>query len=199
MEDAINISLFFGGLTLFFAAHFFTTFRPRGERDIRERMGRGPYMGLYSLVSLAGFVAMVWGFAGIKPWIPLWHPPAWSRHVTMALMLPAFVLLVAAYTPTGFIKKAVGHPMLLAVLLWSLGHLIANGDLAGIALFGAFFVYSLVDRFAVRARGDRGPKPASPSILGDMIAVAIGLAVYGLFIYDLHDRLIGIPLIVVDS
>ena len=132
----------------------------------------------------------------MRPWTPIWTPPDWTRHVAMALMLPAIILLVAAYVPTGYIKKAVGHPMLTAVILWAAAHLAANGDLGSLILFGAFLAFSVLDRFVVRSRGDRGAAAATPNIMGDLIAIAVGGALYAAIIYYLHPLIIGVPVIV---
>ncbi len=185
-------SAFFGGLILFFGSHLFSAFRTRGEGDIALRMGRGPYMGLYSLVAVAGFVALVWGYAHIKPgWVNFDTPPDWRRHVTMALMLPAMVLIVAAYMrPVGFIKKAVKHPMLAAVKLWALAHLLVNWDLASIILFGSFLIFGVLDRIMVKRRGDTAAA-AKPNVLGDLLSIAVGLALYLLLVYQLHGDLFG--------
>lgn len=148
-------------------------------------------MGLYSLISIAGFVAMVWGYAYLKPWIPIWNPPTWTRHVALTLMPFALVLLVSAYVPTGYIKKAVRHPMLTAVKVWAVAHLAANGDLAGIILFGSFLVYAVLDRIALKLRGDVGAANARATVLGDMIALAVGGALYGLLVVYLHPVLFG--------
>jgi uncharacterized membrane protein len=113
----------------------------------------------------------------------------------MALMLPALVLIVAAYTPTGYIKKAVKHPMLTAVKLWALAHLTANGDLMSMILFGTFLLYGVMDRIAVKQRGDRGAAAARPNIFGDLIALAVGIAVYAALVTFLHQRLFGVPVL----
>jgi uncharacterized membrane protein len=191
--DVWYFTAFFAGLFLFFGTHLFTTFRPRGERDIALRMGKGPYMGLYSLVTVAGFVAMVWGYAYIKPgWIQLGIPPEWTRHVTMALMLPAMILIVTAYMrPVGFIKKAVKHPMLAAVKLWAFGHLLVNWDLSSVILFGSFLAFGVIDRSAVKRRGDVGAAAAKANVLGDLLSIAVGIALYLLLVYQLHGDLFG--------
>lgn len=191
----MELAAFYGGLALFFATHFFSAFRSRDERGLAHRLGRGPYMGLYSLLSLVGFIALAWGFSEMRPWQPVWSPPDWTRHVAMTLMLPAILLIVAAYVPTGYIKKAVGHPMLIAVTLWALAHLTANGDLGSMILFGSFLVFAVVDRIVVARRGDRGAAAASPNILGDLLAVAVGGALYAALIFYLHPILFGVPVI----
>ena len=124
--DIWYIVAFLGGLILFLGTHFFSAFRNRTGDGLPDILGRGPYMAIYSVLTAAGFIALVWGYAMIKPWIYLADPPPWMKHITMALMLPAIILIVAAYVPTGFIKKAVKHPMLTAVKLWALAHLIAE-------------------------------------------------------------------------
>ena len=184
---------FFGGLVVFFGTHLFSAFRTRGEGDIALRMGRGPYMGLYSLLTIAGFVAMIWGYAYIKPtWFNFDTPPDWRRHVTMALMLPAMILIVAAYMrPIGFIKKAVKHPMLAAVKVWAFAHLLVNWDLASLILFGSFLVFGVLDRIVVKRRGDMGAAAAHPNVLGDLLSIAIGIALYLLLVYQLHGDLFG--------
>jgi uncharacterized membrane protein len=192
--DMTALAAFVGGLILFFGMHFFTTFRSREPESVVERMGRG-YKGLYSVVSLVGFVAMVWGFDSLRPWPQVWQPPVWTHHIAMTLMLPVFVLLVAAYTPTGYIKKFVRHPMLTAIMLWALAHLTANGDLGGIILFGAFLIYSIIDRLVAGQRGDKGLADVEPNILGDLIAVAIGAAAYPAFLFYLHPVLVGVAIV----
>ncbi|MDP3738725.1 MAG: NnrU family protein [Hyphomonadaceae bacterium] len=198
--DLTALAAFIGGLILFFALHFFSSFRTREAHGIETRIGKGPYKGLYSVLSIIGFIAMIWGFDTIRwdqpdqSWPQIWSPPAWTRHVNMALMLPALILLVAAYVPTGYIKKAVKHPMLTAVKLWAAGHLLANGDLGGMILFGAFLIYGIVDRIAVKRRGDTGTAK-TPHVIGDLLALAVGSAVYALILFDLHGRLFGQQLV----
>ncbi len=192
--DATALAAFFGGLILFFGMHYFTTFRSRDPDSLVERMGRS-YKGLYSVLSLIGFVALIWGFDAQRPWLELWSPPAWTRHIAMTLMLPVFILLVSAYAPTGYIKKFVRHPMLAAVKLWALAHLTANGDLGSVILFGSFLIYAIVDRIAVKRRGDVGPVNADPNIFGDLIAVAVGGAAYPAFLLYLHPLLFGVAVV----
>ncbi len=194
--ELLYMLAFFAGLLLFFGTHYYTAFRSRDENSLAVRLGWPAYMGLYSLLTLVGFVALVWGYGMLKPWIPLATPPYWTRHITMALMLPAMILIVAAYMrPAGFLKKAVKHPMLLAVKIWALAHLIANWDLASFILFGSFLIYGVVDRIAVKRRGDMGAATIKPNVLGDLLSIAVGLALYLLLIYELHYLLIGVDVL----
>lgn len=185
------LAAFVGGLVLFFGTHLYSAVRARGPDARPLGLAPGAYKGLYSLLSLVGFVALVWGFAYLKPWVPIWSPPTWTRHIALTLMPFAMILLVAAYAPTGYIKKAVKHPMLTAVKVWALAHLLANGDLASILLFGSFLAYAVIDRILLKRRGDAGPTQ-EPQIIGDMIAIAVGGAAYGVVAFYLHETLFGV-------
>jgi uncharacterized membrane protein len=182
------------GLVIFFAGHLFSAFRSRAPgKDIKTRLGAGPYMGLYSLVSIAGFALIVWGYGAARPAPILYTPPAFLAHVNLLLMVFAMILLAAAYLPTGHIKKAVKHPMLAAVKVWALGHLLANGELNSVLLFGSFLAYGVIDRIAVKKRGDNGPGPeAAANVMGDVGAVAVGLIAYGAIAFYLHPILFGV-------
>lgn len=193
--DIWYIVAFFGGLILFFGTHGFSAFRNRAGDGLPDILGRGPYMAIYSVLTAAGFIALIWGYAMIKPWIYLADPPPWMKHITMALMLPAIILIVAAYAPTGFIKKAVKHPMLTAVKLWALAHLLVNWDVGSLILFGSFLAFGVIDRIAVKRRGDVGAANAKPNVLGDLISIAVGAALYGLLVYQLHAILFGVTIL----
>ena len=181
------------GLLLFFVVHTFTMFRD-ARAALVARLGALPYRGLYSLVSLAGFVLLVHGYgaARVSP-IDIWLPPSGLRHLTMLLMLPVFMLLAAANMP-GHIKAQIGNPMLIAVQLWALAHLLINGDLASLVLFGAFLGYGVIDLIAVKRSG-RSAVVAKPRAVFDAVAVVIGLALYGAFVMGLHSKLIGVPVL----
>lgn len=187
-----SLSYLVVGLALFFGTHFFSAFRSRQPGNIVERMGYGPYMGIYSLVSLAGLVLIVIGYANLRNLIPVWDPPLWTRHIPLTLMLPSTILLVAAYAPTGYLKAFIKHPMLASVKIWAFAHLCANGDLASILLFGAFLAFGVVDRIVVKRRGDP-MQDKTPSPLGDTIAVVGGVAAYGAIAFWAHPALIGVP------
>jgi uncharacterized membrane protein len=182
------------GLVIFFAGHLFSAFRSREPgKDIKTKLGAGPYMGLYSLVSIAGFALIVWGYGAARPAPILYTPPAFLAHINLLLMVFAMILLAAAYLPTGHIKKAVKHPMLAAVKLWAFGHLLANGELNSVLLFGSFLAYGVIDRIAVKKRGDNGPGPdVAANIMGDVGAVVVGLVAYGAIAFYLHPILFGV-------
>ena len=150
------------GLIVFLGAHVFVSMR--GEREaLIKRIGRGPYLGLFSLVSIVGLVLIGYGFARYRAegLIPLWYPPAWTRHIVVVLMWPASIAVVAAYIP-GDIKRVLKHPMLVGVKLWAFAHLCANGDLGGIILFGAVLAWAVYDRITLKRRTDPG-RTADPA------------------------------------
>lgn len=178
------------GLAVFLGMHGFT--RLRGPRAaLVARLGANGYRGLYSLVSLAGFVLLVMGYGAYRTAgpVPVWDPPVWLGHVAILLTLPAFVLLAAAYTARGAIKAATLHPMLLAVKLWASAHLLANGDLGSILLFGGFLGWAVLARIgqpeAARERLAFGT--------GDWIALGAGIVAWTGFALWLHPVLIGVP------
>ena len=183
------------GAVIFFGAHLFSTFRSRGEAGLRARLGYRPYMGLFTLVSLFSLALFAWGWANMRPWPQLWSPPDWTRHIAQTVMPIALILLAAAYTPVGWIKQSVKHPMLLAVMVWALAHLCANGDLGAVILFGAFLLYAVIDRVALAQRGDKGPVGVKPAIAGDMMAITAGLTAYMVIVFWLHPLIIGLSVI----
>src|ERR1700675_4503652 len=182
------------GLVLFLGLHTFTT-----QRELRARLiastGEGVYKAGYALVSLAGLVLIVRGFAHYRSegLIELWTPPRALKHLTIALMLPAVILVVAAYI-RGRIYTAVKHPMLSGVKLWAAAHLLANGDLGGIILFGSFLGWAVFDRISLKHRADAGAPPIPVGGVGnDLIAVAVGLVAYLALGFAFHPVMIGVP------
>jgi uncharacterized membrane protein len=184
------------GLVLFLGVHALTTQRDLRARLIKE-MGESGYKVAYALVSLAGLVLIVWGFGHYRAaglW-PVWSPPRALKHLNTALMLPAVILVVAAYL-RGRIYTAVKHPMLAGVKLWAFGHLLANGDLGGIILFGSFLAWAVFDRISLKRRADAGGPPIPVGGVGnDLIAVAVGIVVYLALAFAFHPVVIGVPVI----
>jgi uncharacterized membrane protein len=184
------------GLVLFLGAHTLTT-----QRELRARligsMGEGGYKAGYAVVSLVGLALIVWGFAHYRAaglW-PVWSPPRALKHLNTALMLPAVILVVAAYV-RGRIYTAVKHPMLSGVKLWAFGHLLANGDLGGIVLFGSFLGWAVFDRISLKRRADTGGPPIPVGgTTNDLIAVAVGIVAYLALAFAFHPVVIGVPVI----
>jgi uncharacterized membrane protein len=186
------------GLLVFLGIHLLPTV-PDLRRGLAERFGENAFKIAFSVVSIAGFALIVIGFHKLQMHpgknVQLWDPPGWTRHIAYALMLPAMILLAAAYVPSR-IRTAVRHPMLAAIKLWALAHLLVNGDLASALLFGGFLAYAIYDRISVKKRGALGPLgPREGGLSGDVLAVAIGLALYAFMAFIGHSVLIGVPVV----
>ena len=179
------------GLVLFLGVHSVSIVAPAWRDAVVARHEKAWKAG-YALVAIVGFVLIVYGY-GLARQSPvlIYAPPTWLRHLALLLMLPFFTLLLAAYLP-GRIKTATKHPMLAATKLWALSHLLANGTLADVLLFGGFLVWAVADRISLKRRPQRPIPGAPPSAANDLIAVVGGLALYGLFMWRAHAWLIGV-------
>jgi uncharacterized membrane protein len=188
------MALLIAGLVVFLGTHSLRIFAERRRSAWIARKGLGAYKALYSAVSLLGLVLIVVGYgqARMAP-LPLWDPPLWTRHVSALLVLFAFVLLAAAYVPRNRIKRAVGHPMILGVKIWAAGHLLANGTLADLLLFGGFLAWAVLDYRAARAR-DRlhGRVETKATLSGTVTAVIVGAVLWAAFAFRLHGWLFGV-------
>jgi uncharacterized membrane protein len=183
------------GMLLFAGGHAVTMARePRAA--VIGRIGVLPFKALYSVVALAGLLLIFNGYAAYRAggYTPVWEPPVALRHVSLLVMLPAFPLLLAAYFP-GRIKARLKHPMILAVKTWALAHLLANGDLGSILLFGGMLAWAVAAFMSMRRRVD-GNAPLVPALperpINDVIAVGGGLALYAAMAFWLHRPLIGV-------
>jgi uncharacterized membrane protein len=178
------------GIIVMIGIHLVPTFPELRERLVGQ-LGQNGYRLLFSVVSTLGLVLLIWGFAK-APVVQVWSPPYWTRYVAMVLMLPVFILLIAAYVP-GQIKAKVKNPFLDAISTWALAHLIANGDLASIILFGSFLAYSVFDRITLKRRPATGlvTVPETGPARNDVISVVGGLLLYVVFLVWLHPLLIG--------
>jgi len=210
----MGLAIMIVGLAVFLLPHVFTT-----RRDTRSAVialiGEGPYKGLYSLVAIIGVILIGWAFARYRAneWIDVWYPPAWTRHVTVALTWPAIIFIVAAYIP-GNIKRRLKHPMLVGVKLWAVAHLISNGDLGSIILFGTILAWAVFDRITLKRRADadtapipasgwrntpkRPPDASAPPIStsswrNDVIAIIVGTLLYLALGFVFHPLVIGRP------
>jgi uncharacterized membrane protein len=186
------------GLVIFLGTHAFTMARER-RAGLIARLGEGPYKGLYSGLSLIGIVLVAYGFGQYRAgdWIDVWYPPVWTRHLALTLNIFAFICLASAYIP-GRIKRALNHPMLAAVKIWALAHLLANGDLGSILLFGSILAWAVMARISAKRRGDEVRDHAGPAVepsgwRNDAAAVVIGLVAWFVFARWLHPWLIGVP------
>lgn len=186
------MSMLLLGLVVFLGVHSVSIVAPAWRDAMAARLGVGAWKGLYSLVSLVGFALLLKGYAlaRLEPSL-VWVPPAGLRHVAALLMLPVFPLLFATYLP-GRIRAAAKHPMLVAVKLWALAHLLANGMLADILLFGSLLVWAVLDRISLKRRAPRATPAAPANPVNDILAVVLGLAVYVLFVMGGHRTLFGV-------
>ena len=183
------------GLLVFFTIHLVPT-----NLDLKNgliaRFGARGYQGLFAVFSIIGLALIILGFHKLqlhpgKNEI-LWDPPIWTRHIALALMLPAMIALVASFIPS-HIHAALKHPMLVAVKLWALAHLLANGDLASLVLFGSFLAFAVYDRIALKRRGDLGSLArGSGPWINDVVVVVLGIALYAAMVLYLHELLIGV-------
>ena len=182
------------GLILFFLPHCVGIFAAGWREQRVQSLGLPRWKALYSVVSLAGLILIIYGY-GIARSAPvaLWLPPPSLRHVAMLLMLPVFVLLIAAYVPSR-IGRWARHPMLVAVKLWAVAHLLVNGMLADVLLFGTFLIWAIAVRISLKRRAPR-PAPQLTVPYGDAIALVGGLAIYLAFVFWWHLALIGRPIV----
>jgi len=188
------MSFLVAGLLLFLGTHLIRVFATSWRSEQIARMGPRAWRGLYSAFALLGFALIIWGYgeARLMPTV-LWVPPVWTRHLAALLTLPAFILLVAAYVPGSRIKAAIGHPMVAGTKLWALSHLLANGNLADVLLFGGFLAWAVVV-FAAARRRDReaGVRyPVGPPSRDAIVAIG-GIVAWAVFARFLHGPLIGV-------
>lgn len=184
------------GLVVFLGTHSVRIFAEDWRGRQIARLGAGGWKGAYSLVSAAGLALIVYGYATARAEaVQLWMPPPWTHPVAGVLMLPAMILIAAAYVPANHIKSALGHPMLAGVKVWAFAHLLANGTLADLLLFGGVLAWAVLDLRAARRRGRAAGVASVPATAsGSALAVVTGIAGWALFLFYLHGALIGVPL-----
>ncbi len=180
------------GLIVFLGADSFVTFRGVRAAAIARlglRLSR-----VFALVAIIGLVLIVWGYGQYRAheWIQVWSPPAFMRHITVGLMFFAVIFITAAFIPS-HIKAKLKHPMLASVKTWALAHLLSNGDLGSILLFGGFLAWGVYARIAAKRRGDIGTTTAPAGWINDVLVVVIGIVVYLALGYAFHPMMIGVP------
>jgi uncharacterized membrane protein len=188
------------GLVVFLGVHSVSIINRRWRNRMVARLGEWSWKGLYSLVAAIGLACVVYGYglARQEPSI-LYVPPAWLRHVALLLMLPVFPFLLSTYLP-GRIKSTIRHPTLNATKFWATAHLCANGGWHDVLLFGGFLLWASIDRVSVKYRAD-APQAVAPQggLVNDAIALFGGLALYALFVFWAHGKLIGVPLLTISN
>lgn len=180
------------GVFLWSVVHLFPALGPQGRARMVERLGDGPFRGLFSLLIIVALVLIVVGWRSSLP-VFVYIPPVWGREAAGLLVLAGFILFVAARAPTN-IKRILRHPQLTGVLAWAVGHLLANGESRSLILFGGLAAWSLVEMIAINRRDGAWQKPDRRPILSDVITVVIGILAFALFLF-LHRWIAGVPLI----
>jgi uncharacterized membrane protein len=179
------------GIVVFFGHHSIRMFTPHDQKlKITKRD-----MTFKSLVSLLGLSLIIWGYAQarLEP-IVIYNPPVWMKHITMSVMLLAFIAMMIFVIRAGKLKSRLKYPLLIAIKFWALSHLLVNGDLASLILFGSFLSWAVINRIAVKKRGDQGSTEVGP-ITNDSIAIVCAILLYALFVWKLHFWLIGLPIL----
>lgn len=182
------------GLILFLGMHSVRIYADGFRAEQVRKRGEKVWQGLFSLVSLAGFLLIIWGYGDARLDSPiLWHPPVWTKHLAALLTLPAFIFFVAAYVPGSKIKATLGHPMILGAKLWALAHLLANGALVDVVLFTSFLLWAVLD-FRTSRRRDKaaGTRYTFIGYSRDIIALVIGIIAWAVFALYLHGMWIGV-------
>jgi uncharacterized membrane protein len=183
------------GLVVFFGGHSISLLALGWRDRMAKRLGTRAWQGAYSILALLGFYLLVTGYGAARPTAALLYaPPAWLHYVAAVLMLPVFPLALASVLP-GRIRARAGHPLLLATMFWAVAHLLTNGSVADVLLFGAFLAWAVVVRRSLARRPARRMIALPASMANDVIAVAGGLALYVAFIYWLHARWFGVPVL----
>ena len=182
------------GLVFFLGIHSTRIFAEGWRKATIARVGENSWKAGYSIVSLVSFVLLVWGYGQVRNEMPVWYPPVGMHTVTAVLMLPVFILFVAAYWPRNGLKARFHHPMVLSVKLWAFAHLLSNGNLADVLLFGGFLAWAIADYAAARKRDRENGVVYPPGNAAATVGcVIVGLVVYAAFVMGLHRWLIGVP------
>jgi uncharacterized membrane protein len=187
------MSIFIIGLLLFLGIHSISIANESWRNHMVKITGERAWKGIYSLVAIFSFILVIWGYGVTRhDSALLYTPPIWLHHFSLLLLLPVFPLLIAAYFP-GRIKSVIKHPMLMSTKLWAVAHLLSNGSLVDVILFGSFFIWAIWDRISMAHRQPR-PIPGAPnSNFNDIIACVVGIGLYLTFVLWLHELLIGVP------
>jgi uncharacterized membrane protein len=187
------------GIIIFLGMHLVRVVAPGFRAGIIDSRGKGTWMGLYTIVSLVGLCLIIYGFGQARGETGmLYDPPIFLRHIALLLMLVAFIVLAAGFLPAGRIAVALKHPQVLSIKIWALAHLLANGETSSVLLFGSFLAWAVILRISLKRRERAGEKvlPVFKSARNDVLALLIGLVAFVLFVWKLHELLIGVQPVV---
>lgn len=181
------------GIILFLGLHLVRVVAPDFRSGMVDKFGENGWKGIYSLASIVSIVVLIYGWS-ISPTANLWFPPAGMSHLTVTLMLLSMICLAAAELPAGHIATKTKHPMILGVKIWAFAHLLTNGDLASVLLFGSFLAWGVILRIALKRRERAGLVTLRPFVSAkyDVIAIGVGAVIWALFVWKLHLWLIGV-------
>lgn len=188
------MTIFIIGLVLFLGMHSVMIFAPNWSRAQIEKIGENKWHGIYSIISLIGFLLIIWGYAEASDAVTIvWYPPLWSKYLASVFIFLSFIFLTAAYIPGTKMKSVIGHPMIIGVKLWAFGHLLTNGTLLDIILFGSFLLWAILD-FRSSRQKDRAENKVYEFVgyQRDAIAIVLGLVSGLIFVLYLHGPLIGV-------
>ncbi|HEV7322151.1 MAG TPA: NnrU family protein [Ensifer sp.] len=183
------------GIILFLGLHLIRVVAPGFRAGVIESRGKGTWMAIYAVFSLIGLCLIIYGFGQARSETGmLYNPPVFLRHIALLLMLFAFISAAAGFLPAGRIAVALKHPQVLSIKIWALAHLLANGETSSVLLFGSFLAWAVILRISLKRRERAGERvlPVFKSSANDVLAVVIGLVVYVLFVWKLHEWLIGV-------
>jgi uncharacterized membrane protein len=190
------MSYLIAGIVVFAGVHLFSMLLPVQRDALKARMGEGPYKAVYSLISLVGFVLMIWGFRAVRSdpaaISVIYEPALWARHVTMLLVLLGFISL-GGFHGKGYLKHWLRNPFSIGISLWAVGHLLSNGRAHDLLLFGTFLGLAVLDIVLSTVRGKLPGH--NPQIRSDIRAVIIGVVLYALFLFGFHPYVLNLPII----
>lgn len=193
------MALFIIGLVLFLGIHLVRVVAPGMRLRMIAALGDGPYRGVYSVAVILSLCLLIYGFGIARQETGmLYDPPIFLRHITLLLMLIAFIVFAAGFLPSGYIGTYAKHPQVLGVKIWAFAHLLANGGTAEVILFASFLAWGVIMRISYKRRARNGEiaERRYQSWTYDLAAIAIGVMLYGLFFWKLHQWLIGLPIMV---
>jgi uncharacterized membrane protein len=182
-------------IILFLGVHLIRALAPGFRLSMIERLGRPAWIVIQSIASTVTLILLIYAFSIARyETTVLYSPPAWASHITITLMLIACICLVAGFLPAGYIATKTRHPMVLAIKIWALAHLLANGDSAGVLLFASFLVWGVILRISLKRRARAGEIVQKPFVSAkyDAAAVVLGIVLWGAIIWKLHEWLIGV-------
>ncbi|WP_320194841.1 NnrU family protein [Agrobacterium rosae] len=182
-------------LLFFLGTHSLRIVAPSFRNRMIARMGEGPWKGVYSLVSVIAIAFVAYAFDQARQVTGiLYSPPIWTSHIALTLMLIAMICLVASLLPAGHIATKTKHPLILAVKIWALAHLLANGETSSVLLFVSVLAWGVVMRISLKRRQRAGEVVTRPfvSVRYDIVAVVLGIVLWAAFIWKLHEWLIGV-------